>query len=545
MHAGAKSIFPPKSVELTGRKHIVYTAIIYPRLPGVYYPVMNMLRKPHFSGIICALAIGALLAGCRATPAPAPAGATYAPDDRGDYATAGWYRYTHGEYCAITAGEHGGAAQVGHAYPGEQLVVIAGGSEYSRVFQPGRGVTGYVPSHYLEKSDDPRPVPTAAPALELGRPMQTLCEEYITLRRNPERKAAKLATIPAGDTVQALEAWGAFARVRYGEQEGYVLSGYLKNQGTALFADELSIVSPSDSYSYADMNADLQALAHAYPDLLALDTLGRSEWGSDIPLAIAGDPSADTHILIHGGIHAREHLTSTLVMAQLEYALIAMANGDPDYAGVCFHAIPMVNPDGISLAQGAAAPGAVQDIIRDQLSAPDASHWEPDAWERAMGSYLTQWKANGWGVDLNRNFSAGWEPSPTARPGGQGYPGQAPEDQAESRALAQYTRGRTWALTLSYHAFGSLIYWNYANSPVNAACWDVGWELAQCTGYPLHGDKDVDGMGYKDWAILQGIPSLTIEIGTRECPLPMDEFHDIWLRNRGVWARAARWARGK
>ena len=61
--------------------------------------------------------------------------------------------------------------------------------------------------------------------------------------------------------------------------------------------------------------------------------------------------------------------------------------------------------------------------------------------------------------------------------------------------------------------------------------------IAAATGYPLDADyQALDPAGYKDWAILsQGIPSLTIEVGTGDTPVSPDQFETIWEENQFVW----------
>jgi g-D-glutamyl-meso-diaminopimelate peptidase len=97
--------------------------------------------------------------------------------------------------------------------------------------------------------------------------------------------------------------------------------------------------------------------------------------------------------------------------------------------------------------------------------------------------------------------------------------------------------------TISYHAYGSVLYWEYGG---DQSVLDASRSLARAvrgvTRYPLAGAGGLDAGGYKDWAMeKRSIPSVTIEIGTRECPLPQDEFHSIWERNRDVLPAIAAW----
>ena len=54
--------------------------------------------------------------------------------------------------------------------------------------------------------------------------------------------------------------------------------------------------------------------------------------------------------------------------------------------------------------------------------------------------YASRWKANGNGVDINRNFSAGWDKvTHRMEPSAQLYQGQIPFSSAEAKALRDYT----------------------------------------------------------------------------------------------------------
>ena len=155
------------------------------------------------------------------------------------------------------------------------------------------------------------------------------------------------------------------------------------------------------------------------------------------------------------------------------------------------------------------------------------------------GPYYRKWKANARGVDLNRNFQAFWEEyhDLKGQPSREGYKGQAPEDQEESKALAELTRQEKFQRTVSYHSSGEVIYWDFGQKGEFrriAATLESGYSGSQDTAA---GRLGLPGSaGYKDWAVKERkIPSLTIEIGKAESPLPPSAFREILRRNRGVW----------
>lgn len=385
---------------------------------------------------------------------------------------------------------------------------------------------GYVLAEYLNKGtyqapssqEAEEPAQSEQPEQEQESQASTWtasCEEYLTLRSEASLSAESLGRVPAGAKLSVLGYSGLFAQVRYEGQEGYVLSGYLTSQEDK----GLSIVKAQENYGYDQLMEDAEALAERYPSL-HVSSIGQSAEGREIPVLVIGDEGANTQVLLQYAIHGREHMTALLAMAQVEYLLAhpEAELGEETVAqtleDVCLHFVPMLNPDGVCISQ------------------------EEEA----------QWKANARGVDLNRNFNAGWESLDGAKePGAERYKGESPESEPETQAIVRYVEERQWDATVSYHAYGSLIYWHYGDDEeVNALSRDLGRAVRSQTGYPLDSGEGVDSGGFKDWAMDElGIPSLTVEVGTRSCPLPEDEFDSIFERNKLVPAAVARWARAK
>ena len=121
------------------------------------------------------------------------------------------------------------------------------------------------------------------------------------------------------------------------------------------------------------------------------------------------------------------------------------------------------------------------------------------------GYYLTKWKANGNGVDLNRNFDALWDvyQDPAGHPSADHYKGTEPGCEAESAALISLTREQQFSRTISYHTQGGVIYWYFAQEgELYEKSLDFGERISHLTGYDLDGNyEDLDPAGYKDWAI--------------------------------------------
>lgn len=419
------------------------------------------------------------------------------------------------------------------------------------------GETGYVLASYLLagvqedlQGGGEQPGPTN-PAQSRPPPIQqpaggyrVRCEESLTLRAAPSPSAKAVGRISNGTAVQVSGFEGPFARVKAGKQEGYVLSGYLVPVKQDQYLAGLEVVEPAEEYSYDRMAKDLKELARRYPKQLKLESAGKSAGGRDIPVAVLGDPKSGRHVLVQAAIHGREHMTALLVMAQLEYCL---KEGGAAFGGgtveqwlevVCLHILPMANPDGVAISQHARMTDGLQGIYQKDK--------DRNLTDLTAAEYLAQWKANGTGVDINRNFPTGWQALETPDgPSATRYKGAKPADQPETKALMEYTKRFAFDATVSYHATGSCVYWQYGEKEqVNKQSRSLAQAVEAVTGYPLEGSDGLDAGGYKDWAMDdRGIPSVTIEIGSRPCPLPIDEFATVWVRNRNVLAAVARWAK--
>ena len=308
--------------------------------------------------------------------------------------------------------------------------------------------------------------------------------------------------------------------MRYGGQEGYVLTNYILPKEESYLSDCLETVVPTSSYSYEQLLADLSALKELHPGAVTAGSIGLTELGREIPVLCIGDPgNAEYHVLLQGAIHGREHLTAWLLMALADYWL---DHGILGYGSICYHIIPMANPDGVTISQTAALGSEQQAIYQ--------SDRENGYTAGSPNEYAAQWKANGKGVDINRNFPAGWELIESrSAPSSQQYRGRRAISEWEAAALRDYTLRFDFDATISYHATGSLIYYEYGSrQEANALSLSLGQAVSEVTGYELIDSSGVDGAGYKDWAIDElGIPSLTIEVGCEEAALAEREIASI------------------
>ena len=186
-------------------------------------------------------------------------------------------------------------------------------------------------------------------------PALTICwQRYPPLRAGPDAQSEVIGRITAGDQVTVLDWVGAYTLVRSNRTgvTGYAVGGFLAPAEADAFLAREGVVDVSQQlYGYDDMRADLAALRERYPDLFTLGSIGTTPDGREIPVAVAGNPDASVHFLIHASIHAREYMCTLLVMKQLEAFLSEYETGDPALRDVVFHVIPMANPDGVAISQ--------------------------------------------------------------------------------------------------------------------------------------------------------------------------------------------------
>ena len=313
----------------------------------------------------------------------------------------------------------------------------------------------------------------------------------------------------------------------------------LRPGDTMIVPNSLPVVTDRIPYSNLLTGLMLKGLVMRFPFLTSYE-IGRSVMGQRIMAVSIG--RGRKRIGYNGAHHANEWITVTLLLRFLEeyaasYAEGGSIGGVPAkdlYDTATLHMVPLVNPDGVDLVTGALNP---MDSYYAQASAL-ASHYPgipfPDGW-----------KSNISGVDLNLQYPAGWEIARRikfdqgfTRPGPRDYVGSEPLIMPESRAMAKWTRDHDFALTLSYHTQGKVIYWQYGGVEVPGAK-AIGEALSRSSGYALERTPDAAAYaGYKDWFIdAWRRPGFTVEAGSGDNPLPLSQFSEIYRENLPILVR--------
>lgn len=307
-----------------------------------------------------------------------------------------------------------------------------------------------------------------------------------------------------------------------------------------MVADSIIVSTDHQKYSYAEMMGDLEQLAARYPHCLAYETRGTTDQGRTLPIAYLGNRNAAKKVMVTASIHAREYMTTQLVMAMIEHYAQNYESGS--FAGcgyadlfgsVCFVIMPMVNPDGVEIAQRG-VDGAVTQEARKWVLA-----------QMRKGMRTNQIKSNSRGVDLNRNFANGFgrDPHRVGYKAFDHYNGSYAYSESETRLMKELADSIDFDCFLNYHTHGNLMYYGCKDQKlweVNNKALKIARIIQNLTSYMPRAEAYP---AYGSWAdeveLVYLRPSVTIEIGSRN-PVPISEFRTAFNRNVNVWASLAR-----
>lgn len=273
-------------------------------------------------------------------------------------------------------------------------------------------------------------------------------------------------------------------------------------------------------YDYEQLQKTVQALPH--------EVFGQSVLHRNLYVLSLGN--GPVRILLNAAHHGLEQITTEVLMRFYFECQDGIQNRDPEFLGIADRLtvdfVPMVNPDGVELVlHGLSGENPYYYDLKEMLCGRDPA---------------CVWQANIRGVDLNHNYDAGFQTSKAmleaqgvCSPGPTRYPGEHPESEPESHALAELTRQRAYDLTLAFHSQGEVLYYGYLNyAPPEAE--EVGRLLAVSAGYGLEKAEGVSSFGgYKDWYTKAFRRcGYTVEVGCGKNPLPSSDLPDIYRRVR-------------
>lgn len=308
--------------------------------------------------------------------------------------------------------------------------------------------------------------------------------------------------------------------------------GFIHHTAVSVKGLPRDVVNPYQTYTYETMLADIRTLSNMYPGLISTQVIGKSVDGRDLIAVKLG--KGNKEITVNGSHHAREHLTTNILMEMLDqYAYSYEMNSSfanypvrkiLDHVSIWF--VPMVNPDGVTLVQkGHKSAKNPQNVLNINGGSTNFSAW----------------KANIRGVDLNRQYDANWSniKGNPGKPSPENYKGIAPFSEPETRAMRDFVLSHPFEVGVAYHSSGEIIYWNFKQTGSQLSRdLQLATQISKMTGYSLvPARKDPSGGGFTDWFIqTQKRPAFTPEISpyVGNKPVPISNFTDAWNRNKAV-----------
>ncbi|WP_413302410.1 M14 family zinc carboxypeptidase [Bacillus sp. 1P10SD] len=304
---------------------------------------------------------------------------------------------------------------------------------------------------------------------------------------------------------------------------------------------EAKVVQTNKPYSFERLERDINQLREIHKGKLEVKSIGTTHFGRDIWAIKLG--KGKKNIVLVGTHHGREWITCMLLMKMLDsYADAYQESRKYPLTStsilndVSIWFIPMLNPDGAEIQQN-----HFEGIPKDQRDRIKSMN--------KGSSDFTRWKANGVGIDLNRQYPAGWTklPKKPSTPHYQFYKGKKPLEANEVIALTHFIQEVNPSIAVAYHSAGREIFWNYKNGKHLKRDKKIAKKISKLTGYKLgKPPKKAIGGGFTDWFITTyHRPAMTIEISylVGETSPPLSVFKTEWKRNRMVGLKLATEAR--
>lgn len=249
-------------------------------------------------------------------------------------------------------------------------------------------------------------------------------------------------------------------------------------------------------------------------------SIGKSTLHKDIICFKIGNGSGKK-IFLQGGIHAREYITSFLLIEIINYLKLF------DFYGQVY-IVPLANPDGVDICINGTKNiknKSKKELIESLLKYNDKKYY----------------KANANGVDLNTNFDACWGTGKFNNllyPWTENFVGFSPNSENETKALINVTKDINPFLTLSYHSKGEVVFWGYPNQSLETKESQKKYldQIVQETGYKPIFTNNSSG-GYKDYCLLKlDIIGFTIEVAsnTLSHPVPLNQLKKIFLKHKDL-----------
>lgn len=299
-------------------------------------------------------------------------------------------------------------------------------------------------------------------------------------------------------------------------------TAYAKEDNVNCIVDE-----SNHTYTYEEMVSDLKALYEKYPDRMEVNLIGHSVDKRPLYQVILGNKDSKNAIFIMSTIHGREWMNSWMLMDSLEICLDNWNNPAPNgeaykdvFKDCCIYLIPMVNPDGVTISQL-----GIDAINREEI--------RNNLYNMSGAKNPKRWKANANGVDLNRQFSYGWNERVDVKgPASENFNGTKAFTEPEALAIKAALEQRNFTVAVTYHSMEGAIYWDLGQKgQLRTKTETLATHCKNITGYKLGEASPCKGLEYNYMNFECNIPTVCIETGTVACPLPYSQWNKVWKEN--------------
>lgn len=209
----------------------------------------------------------------------------------------------------------------------------------------------------------------------------------------------------------------------------------------------------SEFHNYAELTEALQKLARENPDIVSLDTIGKTTENRDLwHIRISTELTTSNQkpgIVFMGGHHAREHLSIDTPLRIMQNLIAEYRANNTRIRSLIegreIHFIPCVNPDGSEF----------------DISGKDYKMWRKNRSRNKDGSF---------GVDLNRNYGYQWGTGGSSKDTTSDvYMGPTAFSEKETLAIKGFIENTHNITTLlSFHTYSELILypWGHSENPI-------------------------------------------------------------------------------
>ena len=278
---------------------------------------------------------------------------------------------------------------------------------------------------------------------------------------------------------------------------------------------------PAGYSAVSDLNAQMAAVEAAFPaiakriNLTQMYGLPQTHEGRDIyGMRISDNVNMEEDepaMLVVSAHHCRELITPVIAMEAIDrltqgYGVVPGVQGMVD--GHDIYIVPVWNVDGY------------------EYVFTTANLWRKNRRNNGNGTF---------GVDLNRNYRAGWTApcSGSSNSASDTYKGPSAGSEPETILMEAFSADQRFAKVLDFHSSGKETLWGYSCS---AHSWDtffrqVAQTLSTAAGYGIKERRpSADGEHY-EWQISNGSMSYLIEVGTSFQPsfaVAQAEANQVW-----------------